>query len=117
MSGANHDFSVQVRLHAAGFGDPGTLLEALLAATFFCQAGENPGFLATPSTWGPLIAVFTSEAALARSLGACRWFSTSGSDLLALAPVGHRFVIDPGSRHELVIDPAAAIRAASCPVP
>lgn len=115
MNAASHDFAVQVRLHASGLGDPRTLLEALLAAKFFCQAGELPGFLATPSPAGPLIAAFTSEAAMARHAGACRWFSTSGSDLLALAPVGHRFVIDPGSTHQLVVDPAAALRAAAGP--
>jgi hypothetical protein len=37
--------------------------------------------------------------------GAVRWFSTTGADLISLAPVGRRFVIDPGSAHEVVVDP------------
>lgn len=113
MNDATPDFVDQARHHASGFGDPDTLLEALLSATFFCEAGETPGFLASPSPSGPLIAVFTTEAALARYAGACRWFSTSGSDLLALAPVGHRFVVDPGSGHQVIVDPEVLIERLS----
>lgn len=87
-------------------GDHQTLFESFLSMNFFCQAGENPGFLATQTPEGPIIPVFTSGAALARYAGACRWFSMSGADLVALAPVGHRFAIDSGSPHELIIDPA-----------
>lgn len=105
MNDATRDFFDDARRHVSGVGDPDTLFEELLSTTFFCEAAENPGFLATPSPIGPLIAVFTTEEALTRHAGACRWFSTSGSDLLALAPVGHRFVIDPGSGHELLLDP------------
>lgn len=115
MRDATDDFALQVRLHAAGLGDTDRLKRAFQDATFYCQAPENPGFLATPTRSGYLIAVFTSERALARHVGVCRWFSTSGADLLALAPVGHRFVVDPDSRHELLVDPAGTLILAHGP--
>lgn len=98
--------AVQLRLNACGLGDPDSLWRAFLEGTFYYQAPQHPGFLAVPTSTGPLIAVFTSYAELERRCGRCRWFSNSGAELLARAPVGHRYVIDPGSRHELVIDPA-----------
>jgi hypothetical protein len=116
MGDANHlDFAFQVRLNASGFGDADSLWRAFLEATFYCQAPQHPGFLATQTPVGPVIAVFTSETGLTRHCGPCRWFSTSGADLLATAPVGHRFVIDPGSRHQLVVDPARFVGLASGP--
>lgn len=115
MRDATGDFALQVRLHAAGLGDEDRLQRAFQEATFYCQAPENPGFLATPTPSGSVIPVFTSERALARHAGACRWFSTSGADLLALAPVGHRFVVDPGSHRELVVDPAGTLILAHGP--
>ncbi len=114
MGDAN-DFGLQIRLHASGLGDSDRLWRAFLDATFYCQAPRHPGFLATFTPTGPVIAVFTSENGLARHCGACRWFSPSGADLLALAPVGHRFVIDPGTRHQLIVDPAQFRGLASGP--
>jgi hypothetical protein len=115
MNRATVDFVLQLRLHASGHGDGERLLKAFLEATFYCQAPEHPGFLAVPTDRGPVISVFTTEAALAGHAGACRWFSTSGADLVSLAPVGHRFVIDPGSPHQVLVDPAAFLRQAEGP--
>jgi hypothetical protein len=95
----------QLRLHGAGVISDQRLREAILSSRFFAQAPEQPGFLAVPGSTGAVIPVFTSERALARHAGAVRWFSTTGADLMSLAPVGHRFVIDPGSAHEVVVDP------------
>ncbi len=94
-----------LRLHAAGGCGDEQLIRTLLSSWFFTQAPEQPGFLASPTSTGPVIPVFTSERALARHAGAVQWFSTTGADLVSLAPVGHRFVIDPGSPHEIVVDP------------
>jgi hypothetical protein len=98
--------AVQLRLNACELGDPDSLWRTFLEGTFYHRAPQHPGFLAVSTSTGPLIAVFTSLAELERRCGAGRWLSTSGAELLARAPVGHRYVIDPGSRHELVIDPA-----------
>jgi hypothetical protein len=85
----------------------------MLSSRFFVQAPEHHGFLAFPTVTGPLIPVFTSRVRLTRHAGAVRWFSTTGADLVSLAPVGHRFVIDPGSSHEIVVDPGAVVSAGS----
>mgnify|MGYP000517757444 CR=1 FL=1 len=95
----------QLRLHTARCGDHEELRRVMLSSRFFAQAPEHSGFLACPTAAGPLIPVFTSLLRLARHAGAVGWFSTSGAELISLAPVGHRFVIDPGSSHEVVLDP------------
>lgn len=95
----------QLRRHAAWDGDDERLKETILSTRFFVQAPEQPGFLAVPTPGGPLITVFTTERRLARHAGAVRWFCTTGADLMATAPVGHRFMIDPGSIHAVVVDP------------
>ncbi len=95
----------RIRLHAVGTCDDESLKQTILATRFFAQAPDQPGFLATPTPTGPVIPVFTSVTRLARHAGAVRWFATTGLDLIWLAPVGHRFVVDPGSPHEIVIDP------------
>ena len=99
-------FIRHLHLHASGRQDDEALLTAFLESAFFCQAPKHPGFLAVATSQGPLIAAYTSEIELARHAGACRWFTATGGDLVSLAPVGHRFVVDPGSPHQLVVDPA-----------
>lgn len=99
------DLITQIRLHAAGQSGDEQLRQAILSTRFFAQAPDNPGFLADPNPAGPVIPVFTSEARLAHHAGAVRWFATTGLDLMSLAPVGHRFVVDPGAPHQIVIDP------------
>ncbi len=89
----------------------GELRHRILTSRFFAQAPEHPGFLATPTPTGPVIPIFTSKALLVRHAGAVRWFSTTGADLVALAPVGHRFVVDPGAPNEMVIDPNVFLSA------
>lgn len=112
---SDHGFLSQLRLHTSGGGDRRTLLDSFLGATFFCEAPTHPGFLATPTARGPLIAVFTSQAILVRVSGASRWFSVTGADLAALAPVGHRFIVDPGSSHQVVVDPKVLLEDVSGP--
>lgn len=99
------DLITQIQLHAAGRCDDEQLKRTILSTRFFAQAPDHPGFLATPTPAGPAIPVFTSEVRLARHAGAVRWFATTGLDLMSLAPVGHRFVVDPGAPHQIVIDP------------
>ncbi len=99
------DLITQIRLHTAGQCDLEQLKQAILSTRFIAQAPDHPGFLASPTPAGPVIPVFTSEARLARHAGAVRWFATTGLDLISLAPVGHRFVVDPGTPHQIVVDP------------
>lgn len=99
------DLITPMLLDAAGRFDDEELKRAILATRFFAQAPHHPGFLASSTPDGPVIPVFTSLARLARHAGDVRWFATTGLDLMSLAPVGHRFVIDPGAPHEIVIDP------------
>ena len=115
MSSVDHRFLTELHLHMSGHGDRRRLFDSFLGEVFFCEAPINPGFIATPTPGGPLIPVFTSEAGLARLSGACRWFSTTGADLAALAPVGHRFVVDPGSPHQVVMDPKVLLEHVSRP--
>lgn len=115
MSSVDHGFLSELRLHLSGQGDHRRLLDSFLDEVFFCEGPTHPGFLATPTAHGPLIPVFTSEATLAQMSGACRWFSTTGADLAALAPVGHRFVVDPGSPHQVVVDPKVLLEHVSGP--
>ena len=96
----------QLRLHATGRSGDEQPMNTMLSSRFFVQAPEYPGFLACPAPGGPLIPVFTSQRRLARHAGEVRWFSITGADLVSMAPVGHRFVIDPGSSHEALVDPA-----------
>lgn len=101
------DIVGHLQLHAAGHRDDERLKRLILCARFYAQAPEHPGFVASPTPTGPVIAVFTSERRLAGHAGAVRCFSTTGADLVSRAPVGHCFVIDPGTPHEFVVDPAA----------
>ena len=100
------DFLSQARLHASGLGRSDAFWRAFLESTFHCVAARHSGFLATSTPTGPVVAVLSSERELARHGGGGRSFSVSGADLLAFTPVGHRFVVDPGSAHQFVIDPA-----------
>lgn len=110
------EFVAQLRLHAAGHIDDERLKQAILRTRFFAQAPEHPGFVVTATSAGPLIPVFTTQLGLARHAGAVRWFSTTGADMMSLAPVGHRFVIDPGTQHGIVVDPAVFEAADGSPV-
>ena len=108
-------FVRHIRLHASGRQDAESLLTAFAESTFFCRAPKHPGFLAVATSQGPLIAAYTSEISLARHAGACRWFTATGGDLVSLAPVRHRFIVDPGSQHQLVVDPAVFLDRVSGP--
>ena len=108
-------FVTALRQHAARRLTDEGLLYAFLESVFFCQAPQHPGFLAVPARRGPVIGVYTSETELARHAGPCRWFSSTGADLVALAPVGHLFVVDPGAPHEVLVDPSIFIERVSGP--
>lgn len=102
---ATSGFATTIRSHSQGGIDDRGLLQGFLDATFYAQAPEHPGFLAVNHASGPLIPIWTSDRLLSGSVGACRWFSTDGADLVANAPVAHRFVVDPGTPHALLVDP------------
>ncbi|MCX4834434.1 SseB family protein [Streptomyces sp. NBC_01016] len=82
---------------------PGEIREALLRGRWYFQRGEEPGFFAVEGPEGPLVAVFSSVAELARYAGACEWFSTLGADLMTLLPEDHGLVVDlAGSAPQLL---------------
>ena len=83
------------------------LLRAFLAASLFLQATEQPGFMAIGEPPEGLVPVWTTEAELARSLGAAAWFSTNGADLLDLLPPGYDLLLDPDGDSALRLRPSA----------
>lgn len=86
------------------------LLRSFLAATLFLQATEQPGFMAIGEPPEGLVPVWTTEAELARSLGAAAWFSTNGADLLDLLPPGYDLLLDPDGDSALRLRPSALRR-------
>ena len=81
-----------------------------LTATVFLHAGDRPGLMALGTPPDGLVPVWTSEAELARSLGPCAWFSTTGSDLLGLLPAGYDLLLDPDGDAPLRLRPSALRR-------
>jgi hypothetical protein len=86
---------------AAGQASPQELHEALLDAQVFCEAGEQPGFVALGPAGEGVIPVFSSEEELARARGQVWWFATSGADLWGLLPEGYDVVLDIAGDHPL----------------
>ena len=84
---------------------------AFLKTTLFLQAGDRPGFMALGSPPDALVPVWTSEAEMARSIGAGQWFSTTGRDLLGLLPTGYDLLIDPDGPAPLRLRPSALQRS------
>jgi len=91
-------------------GGPERLLRALLGATVYLEAPDRPGVMVVPTTLGPVTPVFSDLGKLARERGAVAWFSTTGADLLALAP-GADLLLDPGTDHAVVLRAGALRRA------
>ncbi len=86
------------------------LHEAFLAATVFCEAVENPGFVAVELGGSALVPVFSSERELVRARGPVRWFATTGADVLGLLPEGYDIVLDMAGEAPLRLRPAALER-------
>ena len=95
---------------ARGPGGAQRLLDALLAAQLFLEAPERPGVMVVPTPAGPLTPVFSDLGLLAGQRGDVRWFSTTGADLLGLAP-GADLLLDPGTDHAVVLRTSALQRA------
>jgi hypothetical protein len=94
-----------------GRSGPEQLLEALLAATVWCEAPETPGVVPAQTPAGPVVCVHSSPAELAAARGAVPWFSCTGADLLALLPDGLDLLLDPAGARPLVLRTAALRRA------
>ena len=108
--GAGHDLASIARRCLDGSVGAGELHRAFLTATVFLQAGDRPGVMALGTPPDGLVPVWTSEAELARSVGATAWFSTTGADLLGLLPVGYDLLLDPDGEAALRLRPSAVSR-------
>jgi hypothetical protein len=86
------------------------MLRVFLAATVFLEAPQRPGIMVVPTPRGPVTPVFSELALLAQERGAVAWFSTTGADLLALAPDAD-FLLDPGTDHAVILRTGALRRA------
>ena len=86
---------------------PEELFDAFVAATLYSPAPPRPGVHVLDVRGEKVVPVFTTEAELARFMGRCRWFSTTGLDLLGLLPAGVTIGVDMASPHRLQLDPAA----------
>jgi len=95
---------------AHGPGGAQRLLDALLASRLFLEAPERPGVMVVPTPVGPLTPVFSDLGLLAGQRGDVRWSSTTGADLLGLAP-GADLLLDPGTDHAVVLRTSALQRA------
>lgn len=95
----------------AGSAGVEELHRAFLTATVFLQAGDRPGLMAFGAPPDAVVPVWSSEAELARSVGASFWFSTTGADLLDLLPDGYDLVLDPDGDAALRLRPSALRRA------
>ena len=98
---------------ARGSGTPGSaerVLRAFLEATVFLEAPERPGVMVVPTPRGPVTPVFSALELLAQERGGVAWFSTTGTDLLALAPDAD-FLLDPGTDHAVLLRAGAQRRA------
>lgn len=94
-------------------GSPGgaqRLLDALLTAQLFLEAPERPGVMVVPTAAGPVTPVFSDLRLLADQRGGVPWFSTTGADLLGLAP-GADLLLDAGTDHAVVLRTSALQRA------
>jgi hypothetical protein len=95
---------------AAGRATPHDLHEAFLSATVFCEAGEQPGFVAVGPPGDGFIPVFSSEGELARARGPVKWFSATGADLFGLIPDGYDLILDIAGPAPLRLSPSAPER-------
>ena len=98
---------------ARGSAEPGgaeRLLSAFLRATVYLEAPERPGVMLVPTPKGPMTPVFSELGLLAHERGGVAWFSTTGTDLLELAPRTD-FLLDPGTDHAVVLRTASLRRA------
>jgi hypothetical protein len=92
---------------AAGRGAPADLHAAFLAATVYCERGDEPAFRALGMRGAGVIAVFSSPEQLALARGTVGWFALTGADLLDLVPRGYDLLLDPGGEAPLRLRPAA----------
>jgi hypothetical protein len=106
-TGKPHDLASIARSWRDGSVGADELHRAILSATLFLQARDRPGLIACGLPPDGLVPVWTSEASLARSLGATTWLSTSGADLLDLLPPGYDLLLDPDGPTALRLRPSA----------
>jgi hypothetical protein len=102
---------------AAGAVTPEALTETFRKETVYCQAAEQPGFLAVGPPGAGLVPVFSSLDQLSRYAvayglrGGIDWLSTTGADVLDLLPNGYGIVVDPAGDHAVTL-PAHALHRA-----
>lgn len=86
------------------------LLRIFLESTVFLEAPERPGVMVVPTPRGPVTPVFSGLDLLARERGGVAWFSTTGADLMALAP-DTDLLLDPGTEYAVLLRAGALRRA------
>jgi SseB protein N-terminal domain len=92
---------------------PADLHAAFLAATVYCERGDEPGFRALGAAGEGLIPVYSSPEQLALARGTVPWFALTGSELLDLLPAGYDLLLDQGGPAPLQLRPAALVRRVS----
>ncbi|KAB2343940.1 hypothetical protein [Actinomadura rudentiformis] len=75
--------------------DAEDLVDVFRRSIVYCQAGDEPGFLAHAET----IAVFSSLITFTQSLGDTAWFSTTGQDVLDQLNDRYELFLDPWTSH------------------
>jgi SseB protein N-terminal domain len=90
--------------------DPAELHAALLAATVYCERGDEPGFRALGREGAGVIPVFSSVEQLALARGGVAWFACTGADLLTELPAGYDLLLDMGGQAPLRLRPDALER-------
>jgi hypothetical protein len=78
--------------------------EAFARATVFGVMPDRPGIQVTEVPGrGRWAVVFSTVQRLAAYAGDCRFFSTTGADLLAQLPPGIGLLLDPGDDHRVPV--------------
>ncbi|MFG2005732.1 hypothetical protein ACGFNU_41950 [Spirillospora sp. NPDC048911] len=75
--------------------DAEELADVFRRSVVYCQAGDEPGFLAQAET----VAVFSSLITLTQAIGDTAWFSSTGQDVLDQLDDGYELVLDPWTPH------------------
>ena len=94
MAGTPCSLPEAVQQLVEGVSSPQTFHDTFLTSRVYCEAGEEPGFVAVGSPPGGLIPIFSSEKELVVARGAVAWFSMMGADLLSLVPASYDLLLD-----------------------
>lgn len=87
-----------------GHGWPDEFEAVFAQATVFGMMPDRPGVWATEIPGrGRWTVVFSTVERLAAYAGDCRFFSTTGADLLAQLPQGMGLILDPRDDHRMPV--------------